>query len=57
VKGEIVDRAVRADDLRALLADLQARRHRYEDQAMALACEELKAARTARRGAGVACRR
>jgi hypothetical protein len=36
-EGEILDRAVRAYDLRALLAGLQARSDLDEDQAMALA--------------------
>jgi hypothetical protein len=51
-EGEILDRAVRAYDLRGLLARLQANSDLDEDQAMALAREELKAARAARRGAG-----
>lgn len=51
-EGEILDRAVRAYDLRALLARLQAKSDLDEDQAMALAREELKAARAARRAAG-----
>ena len=51
-EGEILDRAVRAHDLRGLLARLQANSELDEDQAMALAREELKAARAARRGAG-----
>jgi hypothetical protein len=51
-EGEILDRAVRAYDLRALLARLQAKSDLDEDQAMALAREELKAARTARRAVG-----
>ena len=51
-EGEILDRAVRAYDLRALLARLQAKSDLDEDQAMAFAREELKAARTARRAVG-----
>lgn len=51
-EGELLDRAVRAYDLRALLARLQANSDLDEDQAMALGREELKAARTARRAAG-----
>lgn len=47
-EGEILDRAMRAYDLRALLARLQAQSVLDEDQAMALAREELKAARVAR---------
>jgi hypothetical protein len=48
-EGEIIDRAVRAMDLRTLLAGLQAKSDLDDDQAMALAREELRAARTARR--------
>lgn len=51
-EGEILDRAVRAYDLRALLARLQTKSDLDQDQAMALAREELKAARAARRSAG-----
>lgn len=51
-EGEILDRAVRAYDLRALLSRLQAQSDLDDDQAMALAREELKAARMARRAAG-----
>jgi hypothetical protein len=51
-EGEILDRAVRAYDLRALLARLQAQSDLDDDEAMALAREELKAVRTARRAAG-----
>lgn len=51
-EGEIIERAVRAMDLRALLARLQAQSDLDEDQAMTLAREELKAARAARRAAG-----
>ena len=50
-EGEIVDRAVRAYDLRALLARFQMKSDLNEDRAMTLAREELKAARTARRAA------
>lgn len=50
-EGEILDRAVRAYDLRSLLARLQAQSDLDDEQAMALAREELKAARTARRDA------
>lgn len=48
-EGEIIDRAVRAYDLRALLRRLQAASELDDDQAMALAREELRAARSARR--------
>lgn len=51
-EGEILDRALRAYDLRALLARLQAQSDLDDDQAMALAREELKAVRAARRAAG-----
>jgi len=51
-EGEIIDRAVRAMDLRALLVRLQANSELDEDQAMTLAREELKAVRAARRAAG-----
>jgi hypothetical protein len=51
-EGEILDRALRAYDLRALLARLQAQSDLDADQAMALAREELKAVRAARRAAG-----
>ena len=48
-EGEIIDRAVRAYDLRALLLRrLQAASELDDDQAMALAREELRAARSAR---------
>jgi hypothetical protein len=47
--GEIIDRAVRAYDLRALLRRLHAASELDDDQAIALAREELKAARPARR--------
>jgi hypothetical protein len=48
-EGEIIDRAVRGYDLRALLRRLRAASELDDDQAMALAREELKAARSARR--------
>ena len=48
-EGEIIDRAVRAYDLRALVRRLQAASELDDDQAMALASEELRAARSARR--------
>jgi len=51
-EGEILDRALRAYDLRALLGRLQAQSDLDDDQAMALAREELKAVRAARRAAG-----
>ena len=51
-EGEILDRALRAYDLRALLARLQAQSDLDEEQAMGLAREELKAARAARRAPG-----
>jgi hypothetical protein len=44
-ESEIVERAVRAYDLRSLLAQLRARSGLYEDQAMALVREELHATR------------
>lgn len=47
-EGEIVDRAIRAYDLRALLAQIRERSDLDEDQALALAREELKAARAER---------
>lgn len=51
-EGEIIDRAVRAYDLRALLRRLQAVSELDDDQAMALAGEELRAARSSRRADG-----
>ncbi len=51
-EGEIIDRAVRAMDLRALLARLQAKSELDEHQAMELARQELKAVRAARHAAG-----
>ena len=47
-EGEIIDRAVRAMDLRTVLSGLQAKSDLDDDQAMALAREELRAARAAR---------
>jgi hypothetical protein len=47
-EGEIVDRAIRAYDLRALLAQIRERSNLDEDQALALAREELQAARAER---------
>jgi hypothetical protein len=50
-EGEILDRAVRAYDVRSVLARIRARSNLDEDQAMALAREELAAVRAARRAA------
>ena len=47
-EGEIVDRAIRAYDLRALIARIRERSDLDEEQAMALAREELKVARAER---------
>ncbi len=47
-EGEIVDRAIRAYDLRSLMARTRARSDLDEDEAMALAREELHAARAER---------
>jgi hypothetical protein len=47
-EGEIVDRAIRAYDLRALLAQIRERSDLDETQALALAREELHAARAER---------
>jgi hypothetical protein len=47
-EGEIVDRAIRAYDLRTLLTQIRERSDLDEDQALALAREELKAARAER---------
>lgn len=44
-EGEIVERAVRAMDLRALVARIRARSDLDEDDALALVQEELRAAR------------
>ena len=51
-EGEIVDRAVRAYDLRSLVARIRARSDLDEDAAMALVCEELRAARAERDASG-----
>jgi hypothetical protein len=48
IEGEIVDRAIRAYDLRALLAQVRERSDLDEDEALALAREELQAARAQR---------
>jgi hypothetical protein len=50
-EGEIVDRAIRAYDLRSLVARIRARSDLDEDAAMALVREELHAARTEREAA------
>ena len=47
-EGEIVDRAMRAYDPRSLLAQIRERSDLDEDQALALAREELTAARAER---------
>ena len=47
-EGEIVDRAIRAYDLRSLTARIRARSDLDEDAAMALVREELHAARAER---------
>jgi len=47
-EGEIVDRAIRAYDLRSLLAQIRERSDLDEHQALALAREELQAARAQR---------
>jgi hypothetical protein len=47
-EGEIVDRAVRAYDLRSLVARIRAGSDLDEDQAMTLVREELGAARAER---------
>ena len=47
-EGEIVDRAIRAYDRRALIARIRERSNLDEDQAMALVREELRAARAER---------
>jgi len=51
-EGEILDRALRAYELRALIARLQTESDLDDDQAMALARAELMAARMARRASG-----
>ena len=45
-EGEIVEQALRASDLRALVAQIRSRSDLDADAAMALAREELQAART-----------
>jgi len=47
-EGEIVDRAIRAYDLRLLIARIRERSDLDEDQAMALVRDELRAARAER---------
>jgi hypothetical protein len=47
-EGQIVDKAIRAFDLRSLLAQFRERSDLDEDQAIALVREELKAARAER---------
>ncbi len=47
-EGEIVDRAIRAYDLHSLVARIRSRSDLDEDAAMALAREELHAARAER---------
>ncbi len=47
-EGEILDRAIRAYDLRSLMARIRARSDLDEDAVMALAREELRAARAER---------
>ncbi len=47
-EGEIVERAVRAMDLRALVARIRERSDLDEDEAMRLVREELRAARAER---------
>jgi hypothetical protein len=47
-EGEIVDRAIRAYDLRSLVARIRSRSDLDEDAAMALVREELHAARAER---------
>ena len=50
-EGEIVDRAIRAIDLRSLVARIRERSDLDEEQAMALAREELRAVRAERSNA------
>jgi hypothetical protein len=45
-EGEIVDRAIRAYDLRSLVARIRGRSDLDEEAALALVCEELDAVRT-----------
>jgi hypothetical protein len=47
-EGEIIDRGIRAYELRSLLAQIRERSDLDEDEAMARAREELKAARAER---------
>jgi hypothetical protein len=47
-EGEIIDRAIRAYDLRSLVARIRERSDLDEDQALALVREELHAARAER---------
>jgi len=47
-EGQIVDKAIRAFDLRSLLAQFRERSDLDEDEAIALVREELKAARAER---------
>lgn len=47
-EGEIIERAIRAMDLRALVARIRERSDFDEDAAMALVDEELRAARAER---------
>jgi hypothetical protein len=47
-EGEIVDRAIRAYDLRSLVARIRARSDLTEDAAIALVREELRTARALR---------
>ncbi|HEX4116329.1 MAG TPA: hypothetical protein VHY18_10690 [Solirubrobacteraceae bacterium] len=47
-EGQIVDRAIRAYDLRSLVARIRARSNLDEDAAMALVREELQIARAER---------
>jgi hypothetical protein len=50
-EGEIVDRAIRAYDLRSLIARIRERSDLDEDAALALVREELHAARSERNAA------
>jgi hypothetical protein len=45
-EGEIVDRAIRAYDLRSLVARIRGRSDLDEEAVLALVCEELDAVRT-----------
>ncbi len=47
-EGEIVDRAIRAYDLRSLISSIRERSDLDEDEAMALTREELRAVRAER---------